>query len=752
MLQTPWALVMRAIAAYARVAIVVAGLLAVTEAGAQESTATMRVRVTADSQGVVGAAVRVGAVTRSTDTLGIAVFQMRAGRYAVSVARLGFVPDTVSITLKAGQDTLVVVELSRAAAELQRMVVAATRGERRVEDTPLRVEVIDDEEVAEKVAMTPGDITMMLNETSGLRVQTTSAALGGANVRVHGLRGRYTLVLTDGLPLYGAQAGGLGLLQIPPLDLARVEVIKGTASALYGSSALGGVVNLISRKPQAEPVRDVLLNQTTRGGSDAVVFLASSAATHSPWGATLLASGHTQRRNDLDADGWADMAGYDRITVRPRLLYEKTNGSLLLTVGLTSEDRSGGTLPGRVTPDGSQHVEELDTRRGDVGVVGRRLLNGRDILSLRASAMQQRHRHQFGSVRERDRHRMTMAEVTLALPRTPVTYVVGTAFLGEDYRNGDVLGGAFDYSHRVPSLLAQTDIDFTNWLTVSASGRFDSHNVYGATLSPRLSILLRPDYRLRGDWAMRLSGGGGTFAPVPFSDETDAIGLTPVRQTSGLQQERALYIAGDLNGSVETVLGTLELGATLHRSRVRHPLALRDAATGLPRVEFVNAPSDARAWGAELLTRVIHAPARLTLNYAYLRATEWDPRGASARRLVPLSPRHTAGAVASVEREETYRVGVEAYYTGRQALEQNPFRATSAPYVIFGLLGERRVSTGAGVARFFLNLENISNVRQTRYDPLLLPFPGAGGRRTTDVWTELSGFTANAGVRFAFGR
>ncbi|MBA3889828.1 MAG: TonB-dependent receptor plug domain-containing protein, partial [Gemmatimonadaceae bacterium] len=147
------------------------------------------------------------------------------------------------------------------AAEVPGVVVNATRGERRVEDTPLRVEVIDEEEIAEKVAMTPGDIAMMLAETGGLRVQQTNPSLGGANVRIHGLRGRYSLLLSDGLPMYG-QAGGLGLLQVPPVDLAAVEIIKGSASALHGSSALGGVVNLISRRSGEEAEHSMVLNQT----------------------------------------------------------------------------------------------------------------------------------------------------------------------------------------------------------------------------------------------------------------------------------------------------------------------------------------------------------------------------------------------------------------------------------------------------------------------------------------------------------
>jgi len=152
----------------------------------------------------------------------------------------------------------------------------------------------------------------------------------------------------------------------------------------------------------------------------------------------------------------------------------------------------------------------------------------------------------------------------------------------------------------------------------------------------------------------------------------------------------------------------------------------------------------------------VEAPAlRVTGTYTYLRSTECDPGVASvsdgcARRTVPLTPRHTAGVVAAVEREGKSRVGVEVYYTGRQSLVENPYRTESKPYVVLGLLGERVFTLRAGAARVFLNLENLTNVRQTRYDPLRLPSRGQGGRWTTDAWTELTGFTANAGVRFGF--
>src|SRR5438874_6501064 len=100
--------------------------------------------------------------------------------------------------------------------------------------------------------MRPADLSMLLNEMGGMRVQTTSPALGAAIVRVQGMLGRYTAFLSDGLPLFGQQGAGLGLLQIPPMDLGQVEVIKGNHSALYGSAAMPGVVNLIARRASKE--------------------------------------------------------------------------------------------------------------------------------------------------------------------------------------------------------------------------------------------------------------------------------------------------------------------------------------------------------------------------------------------------------------------------------------------------------------------------------------------------------------------
>src|SRR4029434_673634 len=110
---------------------------------------------------------------------------------------------------------------------------------------------------------------------------------------IQGMRGRYTRFLSDGLPLFGAQGGSFGLLQIPPMDLGRVEVIKGVASSLYGAGAMGGVVNLVSRRPGQAHERELLVNRSTRGATDGV-FWASTPLTPT-WALSLLAGAHGQQ-------------------------------------------------------------------------------------------------------------------------------------------------------------------------------------------------------------------------------------------------------------------------------------------------------------------------------------------------------------------------------------------------------------------------------------------------------------------------
>lgn len=718
-----------------RVVIPVAALLLLAVPGpgfgqVEPSRATVTIRAESEAGPLDDVRLTVLGMTGVTDQAGLAAFRLPAGIHQLLAERLGYQSVSVELAVSSPRDTTVVVLMEVMPLETEGLVVTSGRTERRIEEEPIRIEAVSREEVEEKLLMTPGDISMLLNETAGLRVQPTAPSLGGASVRIQGLRGRYTQILTDGMPLYGGQAGALGPLQVPPMDLARVEVIKGAASALYGPTALGGVVNLISRRP--ERARELLLNQSTLDGTDAVLWLADDLSDR--WGYTLLAGGHRQDFADVNSDGWADVPQFRRASVRPRLFWDDgRGGSAVFTVGGMAETRSGGTLPGQVTPAATPYQEGLETRRVDGGLSARKLLSGGRLVSARASASLQRHEHRFGSVLEEDRHQTGFAEVALSGQDGDHLWVVGVAIQHDAYENETLPAYSFDYT--VPALFAQDEVEVSHWLTVSGSLRYDEHSRFGGALSPRVSAL-----GTFGEWVARVSAGSGFFAPTPFTEEVEAVGLSTLTSTQGWVKERARSAMIDVGRN----FGRLELNLSGFASVIDDPLQTLRNGDGTLTIQNARGGS-VQTWGTEVFAAYRDGPWRLIGSHAFLRSREPDPAG-NGRREVPLTPRHSVGLIGAYEEEGKGRLGVELYYTGSQALEDDPYRATSRPHFILGFLIDRRF----GPFRLFLNAENVLDTRQTRIDPLLRPVRTPDGRWITDVWAPLDGRAFNGGVWISF--
>jgi outer membrane receptor for ferrienterochelin and colicins len=695
---------------------------------AQNQTGTVRVQVRAAQKPVEDAEVIVAGTTHRTDTAGAATIMNISGTVELTVIKAGFAPATASVHVAPGATQEIIVELQpQPTVEETVTVIASTRTDKRLEDQPMRVEVLGREEIEEKMLMTPGDIVMMLNEMGGMRVQATSPSLGAASVRIQGMRGRYTRVLSDGLPLFG-EVGGLGLLQIPPMDLGQVEVIKGVASALYGAGAMGGVINLLSRRPGDEPAQEFLLNRSTRGATDAVTFV--SAPLSGGWSASLLGGGHWQETTDVNDDAWADLPGYGRAVVRPRVFWDGGNGrTFFATTGFTYEDRHGGTPGGEVLPaTGQPYVEALETRRYDGGAVAQFLVNGRYVMTARAAVARQSHDHQFGEVLERDRHDTVFGEAAVRGTAGSQTWVAGLAVERDAYTSRDV--PRFDYTSTVPGAFVQYDITMSQVLSLSSSARLDVHSEYGTFFSPRVSALARG-----GRWTSRLSAGTGFFGPTPITEETEAAGLTRLEVRQPIEAERGLSASFDLSRTD----GPLSYTVTLFASRINDPLHVERSPSYL----MTTLPDPTTNAGLELLGTLRQAPFSLTATYTYVQARETL---SGAEQDVPLTPSHSAGIVGVWEEEHVGRVGIEWYYTGRQSLDENPYRVASEPYMILGLLAEKRF----GRVRLFVNGENLTGVRQTRWDPLLLPTRAVDGRWTVDAWAPLEGRNINGGVRVRF--
>lgn len=704
----------------ARLALCLGVSVGIAEA-AQAQTGAVRVEVVEASRPVAGATVSAGNQSAATDASGIATLVLPSGPVSVTATKDGYAPATTLVhVVAAGEHAVRLMLTAKAAGQKYTPVVASTRTGLRVHDQAVPVQVLGRDRIEENLLMTPGDIVRSLDEMSGLRIQTTSPELGLAVVRIRGHRGQYTRLLSDGVPLYFDLPGGLAAVQISPMDLDRIEVIKGSASAHVGANAMAGVINLLSRRPGQQANRELLISQSTPDATDAVLWL-SSPQTGS-WGRTFLVSAHRQKESDANDDGWSDVPEYQRGVVRQRVFWDNRRGrSASGMAGVTFETREGGSVIAR---------QSLESKGADGALFGQMPL-GRYVLAGAGSLFVQSRTRDFSDGREHERRQAATIEISLrgAAPRQ--TWVAGIAADWFAIRSSGPLlstyvasrGGAFFHD----------DVQVTPWLTVSAGVRADYNKAAGSAqrlnrffLSPHGSALVRG-----GPWSARLSAGQSYFAPTPLTEETEAAGVTRLSIDGPLEVEKARSVSADLTH--ETRASTVTL--TVFHSQIDDP-ALVDRATYTLRTD--DEPVVTR--GVEILGTARRAPFAVTGSYAYVQARELD------RRDVALTPRYSAGLAVSVESERRGRLGVRADFTGVQRLDANPYRSRSEPYAVVSLLTELRF----GRLRLFVNGENLTDVRQTRWDPIARGTRDVDGRWTVDAWAPLRGRVINGGIRVPF--
>jgi outer membrane receptor for ferrienterochelin and colicins len=701
----------------------------------QRDSGTVVVTVREAMGMVQGIAVQSEGRSVLTDANGRARLVLPAGRRSLLLTRIGFVPKRVSVLVIADSTVSVTADLAMAemVMAMQEVTISATRTERLAGETPLRVEVVDEMEVDENTLMAPSGITMLLNETPGLKVQSASPSLGTGGVRILGLPGQYTAMLADGLPLYGGAMSALGPLDISPVDLKRVELIKGAASSLYGAQALGGVINLISKPPTGQS--EFLLNRRTMGVTDAATWLSRRLSENA--GVSLLVSGTTQDAWDVDEDGWGDQARAMRWSVRPRFTASDESGrSLFVTAGYGLDDRRGGTVGSGRAPDGQPFLESLAGRRVDAGLTLRVPRADSGYLAVRVAASTNGRERRVGpGAVERDRISTGFAEVVRAVRRERLTLAVGAAAQLDGYRNR--LNPAFDHEWVTPGLFVTGDRDIGR-VTVSASVRADAHPEAGVMLTERLAVLLRPTE----EWSLRLSGGTGFAPPTSMTEEVEAIGLRAVR-SSAISAERSVGGTIDLNGRA---LGA-ELLLTAYASSITGAIQLVDLALPSMEGELRNAQGATRVHGTEAAAIWRFGESKFLLTYGYAEGTRTDAV-TGVREPVPLLNRHRLGGDLMIEKPGVYRMGIEGIYYGRQALDDNPYLGRSKPYFYTMALVMRQF----GPIEVVANFENLLDERLTEFHPLVLPSQMVGGRWTTDVWAPLEGFMANVAVRVRWPR
>ncbi len=671
----------------------------------------------------------------SSNSLGrVQLNNLSKARYEIRVSCIGYESSEIKVVLPLAGDSLSIL-LEPAAELLQDMVVSSTRTNSKIKDLPVRVEVLGTEDMEEETSMHPGNVAMLLSEASGIQTQQTSASSGNVQIRILGLDGKYTQLLKDGFPLYSGFSNGLSIMQIPPLDLRQVELIKGSSSSLYGGDAIAGIINFISKKPVARPQWNFLANQTSRNGTDMGSFY---TARNKHWGLTLLNTFTRQSPADIHNNGFTVLPRLTAFTAAPKLFwYPADSITLSLALNTSYDNRAGGDLQAveHGPSTGHPYLEKSNSNRHYYQLEYQQRLPGANTLTVRNSVSLFNRTIGIAGYTFSGRQTSSFSEASWLRTRGQHKLVAGFNVITDQFtenRQTDSL--VRDYSFVTTGIFVQDDWSLGRRVVLEAGLRNDYQNRYGNFLLPRLSLL----YRASGQWSLRAGGGLG-YKPATIFDaqteETAYKNILPISST--VSAERSAGVNLDVNYSARIDDDArLLFNQSFFYTRISNPLQLDSVGSppAGPLLYFHNTGSAYTTRGFETSIRWQQDDWSLFAGYTYIDART----GNAAHPHIALTPGSKLVFDLANERENNYRVALEAFYTGRQYLYNG---AGTPGYWVTGLLIEKVIKRFTLV----LNFEDLTDTRQTRFGPVVLPpYTNPG---FADIYAPLEGFMANLALK-----
>ena len=684
-----------------------------------------------DKTPLAGATVTLVSSIRTSvaDSQGVVVFaEMAAGTYRLKVSYVGLAEQEVAIQVPLPNHEGIDVFMEEEEEHEEEVVVTTTRISRTIANIPTRVEVISGEELAEKGNMKPGDIRMLLNESTGIQTQQTSATSFNAGIRIQGLEGRYTQILRDGYPLYAGFSGGLSILQIAPLDLQQVEVIKGAASTLYGGGAIAGLVNLVSKTPGKERELSFLANGTSAGGLDLSGFYSQR---YGKAGLTIFASRNSNAPFDPADIGLTAIPKFERYTINPRLFLYGKNTTADLGLTYITEDRTGGSM-NYIKNGGTGFFEKNNTYRVSTQFGIAHKLNESSTLQFKNSYSRFDRVISIPTYTFDALQQSSFSELTWNRKGDQADWVIGANLLTDDLAEQGVAAEARrDYHYNTYGLFIQNAWTFSDKFVLETGLRGDYVNEYGFQLLPRVSAMIRISPKL----TTRVGGGYGYKTPTIFTEETERFqfqNLLPI-DVDRTKNERS--IGGNWDINYRTNLG--EVGISFNQlffyTKLNNPLVLVGAPGG--KVELQNSTGYLDTKGMETNLRLTYDDFKLFIGYTY---TDANTHFTNNKEWLPLTARHRLNNVLMYEIEDKLKLGLEAYYYSKQRLNDG---TTGQSYWIAGFMAERLWEKFS----LFINFENFTNTRQTRFDSI---YTGTIDNPVfKDIYAPVEGFVLNGGVK-----
>jgi outer membrane receptor for ferrienterochelin and colicins len=630
---------------------------------------------------------------------------------------------------------VIIIELQKTNAKLDEVIiVSSTRNNQKIENSPLKVEVLGREEMDEENTIKPANIASILGDVSGVQIQQTSATNGNANVRIQGLSGQYTQILKDGMPLYEGFSGGFGVLSIPPLDLKQVELIKGSASTLYGGGAIGGLVNIISRKPISEQQFVVTVNVSTLNEKNVNVF---ASKKYKQVGYTIFSGYTNQKGIDVNKDGFSDVPETKAIIIHPRLFFYPTkNTTIALGNNTVFEKRIGGDINyinKNYLPSGTRFFEENNIARNSTDAVLTSNLPKNIKLEIKTSYSTFNREiitniHKFKGTQHN-----FFSEASVLIPYKKHNIVAGINFIDESFikkPSQPILINNFNNS--TFGLFVQNTIKLNENTVIEAGIRNDVTKNYGNFFLPRVAAI----YHFNEHWGARAGIGFGYKIPNALNNQITDEPIQFIQPISGLvKAEKSIGYNAEVNYKYEWDKNELFINNAFFFTNITSPVI--SAQNIFNETYFFNASKSISTKGFDTYIKLTIDELEL---YAGITYTIAERNYLTANTFVPYTPKTRAAFTAVQEFDGGWRAGLEGSYNGFQYRDDG----SKTPDYLFmaGLVDKKFGKHFTAV----LNCENILDYRQSKKEALYTGPLSAPDFKT--LWAPIDGRVINLALKY----
>jgi outer membrane receptor for ferrienterochelin and colicins len=705
-----------------------------------QNSVNIIVRDSATQEALIGATVTENDTKNgsTTDLDGRASFETaNAGKRVFTITYLGYI--TKNITLQVPQTELTPIVLLQAnEADLDIVTVSAVRTNSRIEDIPTRIEVLGLDDLNEENGVKPGNIMSLLGDIAGIQMQQVSASSGNTFARIQGLNGRYTQILKDGIPQFGGLSGNFGIMQIPPLDLKQIEIIKGSVSTLYGGDAIGGIINLVSKEPQKDAELSFTLNQSSLLETNINGYYGKR---FKKVGFTFFAAQTWQKPVDIDGDGLSDSPEVNSTVIHPKFIwYLSPKSTVTLNYTATFDQRTGGNMQyfNKNNNDSIYHISNNIHRHNfDAKFVHDFTNNHR--LTVKIANSNTRQNVDTKAYIYNPQQNTIYTEANYFTNSKNMNWVFGlnynTDYLKTNGFNARDIYNEYvkipEYNNTTIGLFAQNTWTPTPKFTIESGLRTDFHNVYGNFVLPRLSLL----YKANKQITARINGGYGYKTPnlVTYLNlETDLKNLAPI---TTLKPELSQGCNADINYE-NTFFKKLRLtfNQSFFFTNLNQPVI--DQTNNLGQITLQNADKSLQTQGLQTYARLRYQHTELYLGYVF---TDVKKQYDTAQPTPFVTPKHNISTTFFYEPSEQWRFGVESSFIAGQ-LDQN-YQPTPDYFLFAGM-----VQYNVNRFSFVLNAENLLDVRQNKFGKI---YTGdINNPIFQKLWSPIDGRVLNLSVKW----